>query len=260
MTGSVTIVGLGPGSKNLISPEVSNAIEKATDIVGYYKYTNRIDKRENLRIHSSDNKYEVSRAKLAIDLALEGKNVVIISSGDPGIFAMSSAFFEFVEKTSKNIEDIEISVLPGISSMLAASSRVGAPLGHDFCVINLSDNLKPWKILKQRIISAIKSDFVVVFFNPRSKTRPNTFKKALDIFKKYSVCDKFVLFAKSVYKKNEDLKIVKLSSACYTMADMNTLVVIGSNLSRVIKKNKTFFYTPRTYSLESSHFKTDSKS
>ncbi len=259
MLGSVTIVGLGPGSKDLISPEVSKVIEEATDVVGYYKYTNRIAKRKNLKIHSSDNTYEISRAERAIDLALEGKNVVIISSGDPGIFAMSSAFFEFIEKTNKNIDDIEINVLPGISSMLAASSKAGAPLGHDFCVINLSDNLKPWKIIKERIILAIKADFVVVFFNPRSKTRPDTFKKALKIFKKYSSVDKFVLFAKSLYKKNEDLTVVRLSTACHTMANMNTLVIIGSNLSRVIKKNKTFFYTPRSYSLKFSQSKTDSK-
>ena len=259
MIGSVTIVGLGPGSSDLISPEVSKALEEATDVVGYYKYTNRIVEKKNLKIHSSDNKYEIARAELAVDLALEGKNVVVISSGDPGIFAMSSAFFEFIEKTTKNIDGIEINVLPGISSMLAASSRVGAPLGHDFCVINLSDNLKPWKILKERIILAIKADFVVVFFNPRSKKRANTLKKALDIFKNKSLCDKFVLFAKSVYKKNEDLKIVKLSAACHTMADMNTLVVIGSNLSRVIKKNKTFFYTPRSYFSEFNHSKRDSK-
>jgi len=259
MIGSVTIVGLGPGPRDLISPEVTKAIEKATDIVGYYKYTNTINERKNLKIHSSDNKYEISRAELAIDLALEGKSVVIVSSGDPGIFAMSSAFFEFIEKTDKNIEGIEINVLPGISSLLAASSKVGAPLGHDFCVINLSDNLKPWKILKERIILAIKADFVVVFFNPRSKARPKTLKKAFNIFKKHSAVDKFVLFAKSVYKKNEDLKVVKLSSACHTMADMKTLVVVGSNLSRVINKNKTFFYTPRSYFFKSSHFKTDSK-
>ena len=157
MIGSVTIVGLGPGSKELISPEVSKAIESATDIIGYEKYTNRIEKRKNLTIHSSDNRHEISRAKLAIDLALQGKQTVIVSSGDPGIFAMSAAFFETLEKTSKNIQNIEIKVLPGISSMLAASSKVGAPLGHDFCVINLSDNLKPWKLIQKRVILAIDS-------------------------------------------------------------------------------------------------------
>ena len=247
MRGSVTIVGLGPGSDDLISPEVNKAISNATDIVGYGKYTERIKKRKNLKIHSSDNKHEIFRADLALDLAITGKKVVIVSSGDPGIFAMSSAFFECLEKTNKNIEEIEINVLPGISSMLAASSRIGAPLGHDFCVINISDNLKPWKILKKRIILAIESDFVVVLFNPRSKARPDTLKKTFDIFKNLSERERFVLFAKSVYKKNEDLKLVKLSEACDKMADMNTLIIIGSSLSRVIKKNKTFFYTPRDY-------------
>tara|TARA_B100000989_G_C19384746_1_gene403146 strand:- start:45 stop:794 length:750 start_codon:yes stop_codon:yes gene_type:complete len=247
MLGSVTIVGLGPGSEDLVSPEVSRAILNATDIIGYYKYTKRIAKRENLKIHSSDNKFEIARAKLAIELALEGKNVVIASSGDPGIFAMSSAFFEYIENTNKNIEGIDIKVLPGISSMLAASSKSGAPLGHDFCVINLSDNLKPWEILQKRIILAIEADFVVVFYNPRSKARPDILKKVLDIFKNYSKTDKYVLFAKSVCKQNEDLKVVNLSNACHKMADMNTLVIIGSSQSRVIKRNKTFFYTPRSY-------------
>tara|TARA_B100001057_G_C22785854_1_gene925515 strand:- start:860 stop:1609 length:750 start_codon:yes stop_codon:yes gene_type:complete len=247
MKGRVIIVGLGPGSENLVSEEVKEAILKATDIVGYKKYTERITPRKGLTIHSSDNKFEISRAKLAVNLALDGKKVVIVSSGDPGIFAMSSAFFEYIEETDKNLDNIEIKVMPGISSMLAASSKVGSPLGHDFCVINLSDNLKPWSLLKKRIVSAIKSDFVIVFFNPRSRARPETFKEALDLFKKHSKFDRFILFAKSVYKKNENLKIIRLSEANYKMADMNTLVIIGSTLSKVIKKKQTFFYTPRSY-------------
>ena len=160
---------------------------------------------------------------------------------------MSSAFFEYIEETDKNLDNIEIKVMPGISSMLAASSKIGSPLGHDFCVINLSDNLKPWSLLKKRIVSAIKSDFVVVFFNPRSRARPETFKEALDLFKKHSKFDRFILFAKSVYKENENLKIIRLSEADHKMADMNTLVIIGSTLSKVIKKKQTFFYTPRSY-------------
>ena len=247
MKGSVTIVGLGPGSRNLISPEVSKAISNATDVVGYSKYTQRIKKRKNLEIHSSENRFEISRAELAIDLALNGKNVVIISSGDPGIFAMSSAFFECLENSKKDINSLDIKVLPGISSMLAASSRIGAPLGHDFCAINLSDNLKSWKILEKRIIHAIHADFVVIFFNPRSKARPHLLKKAFDIFKSHSENDRIVYFATSVYKKNEDLKLTKLSIASDKMANMNTLVIIGSSHSRVIKGKKTFFYTPRSY-------------
>ncbi len=245
MKGLVIIAGLGPGSEDLISPEVQKAILNATDIVGYKSYVNRIKPRKGLTIHSSDNRFELSRAELAVKLALDGKKVVIVSSGDPGIFAMSSAFFEYIEKTKEDIENIEIKVMPGISSMLAASSRIGAPLGHDFCVINLSDNLKPWKLLKKRIVSAIQSDFVLVLFNPRSKARPDTLKKTFEIFKNYCVSERPVFFAKSVYKKNEDLKIVKLSQASHKMADMNTLVIIGSSLSRIIKKKKTFFYTPR---------------
>ncbi len=247
MLGSVTIVGLGPGSKELISPEVTKAIQSATDIIGYEKYTNRIEKRKNLTIHSSDNRHEISRAKLAIDLALQGKQTVIVSSGDPGIFAMSAAFFETLEKTSKNIQNIEIKVLPGISSMLAASSKVGAPLGHDFCVINLSDNLKPWKLIQKRVILAIESDLVIVFFNPRSKARPNTLKKVLKLSRNYCKEKRFVLFAKSVYTDNEEIKICELNKANHEMADMSTLIIIGSSLSRVINKNKTFFYTPRSY-------------
>ncbi len=247
MKGVVIIVGLGPGSEKLISPEVQQAIISATDIVGYKQYTNRIKPRKNLTIHSSDNKHELSRAKLAVKLALEGKRVVIVSSGDPGIFAMSSAFFEYIENTKENIDKIDIKVMPGISSMLAASSRIGAPLGHDFCVINLSDNLKPWKLIKKRIVSAVQSDFVIVFFNPRSKARPRILMKTFDILQNHSECDRLVLFAKSVYKENEELKIVKLSKADYRLADMNTLVIVGSSLSRIIKGKKKFFYTPRYF-------------
>jgi precorrin-3B C17-methyltransferase len=150
MTGWVRVVGLGPGDEALVTPEVRATVDAATDIVGYIPYVRRIAPRDGLTLHESDNRVELDRAAHALEMAAAGRRVVVVSSGDPGVFAMASALFEALEKGPEDWLAIDIRVLPGITAMLAAAARLGAPLGHDFCAINLSDNLKPWSLIDTR--------------------------------------------------------------------------------------------------------------
>ena len=187
MTGWVVIAGLGPGDDSLIAPQVTDAIAQATDIVGYIPYVRRITPREGLNLHESDNRVELDRASHALEMAAKGRRVVVVSSGDPGVFAMASAVFEAMEAGPTAWRDLNVTVLPGITAMLAASAAVGAPLGHDFCAINLSDNLKPWSLIEKRLRLAAEADFAMAFYNPRSKARPDGFGRVLAVLK--DVCE-----------------------------------------------------------------------
>ena len=172
MSGSVLIAGLGPGAEHLVTPEVRDALAQATDVVGYIPYVARVPERPGLTLHATDNRVEIDRSRHALEMASEGKRVVVVSSGDPGVFAMAAAVFEAVEHGPDHWRNLDIRVLPGITAMLAASARAGAPLGHDFCAINLSDNLKPWELIEKRLRLAAEADFAMAFYNPRSKSRP----------------------------------------------------------------------------------------
>ncbi len=147
MSGWVKIAGLGPGDEALVTPEVTAALAEATDVVGYIPYVARVAERPGLTLHASDNRVEIDRSQHALQMAAEGKKVVVVSSGDPGVFAMAAAVFEALESGPSEWRELQIDVLPGITAMLAASARAGAPMGHDFCAINLSDNQKPWSLI-----------------------------------------------------------------------------------------------------------------
>lgn len=248
--GSLFVVGLGPGDEDMISPKVVKVISIATDIVGYGPYVDRIKPRSNLIIHPSDNRVELDRARSAIDLALNGKTVVVVSSGDPSVFAMASAVFEVIESGPTEFYEIDVTVLPGITAMLAASAAAGAFLGHDFCTINLSDNLKPWHIIEKRLRLAIQGDFAIALYNPRSKSRPDGFKKTLSIFIDEGVGDRLILFARDVSLPSQELCSMPILDARPEMADMRTVVLVGSSHTRKIKRNgvkKSYIYTPRYY-------------
>src|SRR5262249_35237733 len=180
MMGTLTIAGLGPGDAALITPEVSAALSEATDVVGYAPYVARVGAREGLTLHPSDNGMELKRACDALKLAAEGRKGVVVSSGDPGVFGMAAAVFEALE-ASRKWQDVAIRVLPGVTAMLAAAARTGAPLGHDFCAINLSDNLKPWPVIEKRLRLAAAADFAIALYNPRSASRPDDLARALQI-------------------------------------------------------------------------------
>ena len=249
MKGSLTIVGLGPGAPELITPAVTDALKDSTDIVGYSKYIERVKDASGKSFHPSDNREEIDRAELSINLALQGKKVVVVSSGDPGVFAMASAIFEVVDKKTISIDALSIVVLPGITALLAASARLGAPIGHDFCVINLSDNLKSWDILKSRVIAAAKADFVIAFYNPRSKSRKNQLSEIYDVLRKNCKSDRIVIYANSVSTESEAIFETTLSEADASSVSMKTLVIIGSSSTKKIR-NTGYIYTPRYSGVE----------
>ncbi len=244
MSGWIAIAGLGPGDDALVTPEVSAALAEATDVVGYIPYVARVTPRAGLTLHPSDNRVEIERAAHALALASAGHRVVVVSSGDPGVFAMAAAVFEAIEHGPADWARLDVRVLPGITAMLAAAARAGAPLGHDFCAINLSDNLKPQAIIDRRVRLAAQADFAIAFYNPRSKARPDGLDAALGILRETCADRRPVLFARAVSTPDEHLHVVPLPDARAEMADMRTVVIVGSSRTRMIAGTR-FLYTPR---------------
>lgn len=241
MSGLLTIAGLGPGSAALVTPEVSAALADATDVLGYAPYVARVATREGLRLHPSDNRMELERAREALKLAAEGHNVVMVSSGDPGVFAMAAAVFETLESCPQ-WQEVAIRVLPGVTAMLAAAARVGAPLGHDFCAINLSDNLKPWSMIEKRLRLAAEADFAIALYNPRSASRPAGFGRALEILTEAGCGERIIIFAHAVTTPRERVEALPLRDARPEMADMATLVIVGNSATRRVGR---WVYAPR---------------
>jgi precorrin-3B C17-methyltransferase len=247
MSGWVQIAGLGPGADDLVTPQVQEALEQATDVVGYIPYVARVAERPGLTLHPSDNRVEIDRSRHALEMAAEGKRGVVVSSGDPGVFAMAAAVFEAVEAGPADWRDLDIRVLPGITAMLAASAAAGAPLGHDFCAINLSDNLKPWSLIEKRLRLAAEGDFAMAFYNPRSKSRPEGFERTLEILKDACGDDRPVIFARAVSTDQQAIRVVPLSQTTPDMADMRTMVIVGSSRTRIIARDGApIIYTPRS--------------
>ncbi|SFH70949.1 precorrin-3B C(17)-methyltransferase [Bradyrhizobium sp. Gha] len=241
MSGTLTIAGLGPGSDALVTPEVSTALATATDILGYAPYVSRVAPRPGLTLHPSDNRAELQRAAEALRLAADGGEVVVVSSGDPGVFAMASAVFEALE-LAPQYQDLPIRVLPGITAMLAAAARAGAPLGHDFCAINLSDNLKPWAVIEKRLRLAAEADFSIAMYNPRSASRPDGFGRALAVLKDAGCGERLVIFARAISAPDEKIVTLTLDDATPEMADMRTLVIVGNSQTRRVGR---WVYAPR---------------
>jgi precorrin-3B C17-methyltransferase len=248
MSGSLVIAGLGPGDAGLVTPEVQTALANATDVVGYIPYVARVPDRAGLTKHASDNRVELDRSNHALTMAADGRQVVVVSSGDPGVFAMASAVFEALEAGPAEWRTLDIRVLPGITAMLAAAARAGAPLGHDFCAINLSDNLKPWALIEKRLRLAVEGDFSCGFYNPRSKARPEGFSRVLNLLREVCEPERLITFARAVSTPDEDIKTVALQTAEPEMADMRTVVLLGSSRTRTITRDgqAPIVYTPRS--------------
>ncbi len=242
MTGWLCVAGLGPGDEDMVTPEVRAALAEATDVIGYFPYVARVAPRDGLTLHGSDNRVEIDRADHALALAAAGGRVVIVSSGDPGVFAMASALFEALENHPE-LHHLDIRILPGITAMLAAAAHAGAPLGHDFCAINLSDNLKPWELVEHRLRLAAQADFAMGFYNPRSASRPHQFARALDILREECGPERLIIFARAVSTPEERITTVTLGEATPEMADMRTVVLVGNSATRRVGR---FVYTPRS--------------
>jgi precorrin-3B C17-methyltransferase len=247
--GRLDIVGLGPGPLEWMTYEARSVIEAATDLVGYGPYLDRLPPLGEQRRHASDNRFELDRARAALDLALAGARVALVSGGDPGIFAMAAAVFEAVETGDPRWRTLAIDTHPGVSAMLAAAARLGAPLGHDFVALSLSDNLKPWSAIERRIKAAVEADFVMVLYNPASKARPHLIHDAFALLRTLTPAETIVAFARAVTGPDERIELTTLGAADPSKADMSTLILVGSSQTRRIERadGGCWVYTPRTY-------------
>lgn len=248
MSGRLFIVGLGPGDPSLQAPRAAEVLAEAADVVGYGPYVAQVPERAGLTRHITDNREEISRARHALQLAAEGRTVAVVSSGDPGVFAMASAVFEAIEAGTPGWRAIEIEVVPGVSAMFAAAARLGAPLGHDFCAISLSDNLKPWDVVLERLTAAARVGFVIALYNPISKARPWQLGAAFERLRGTLAPQTPVAFARAISRPNERLLTTDLASAQPGDADMSTLVLIGSAQTRRIGRadGGCWLYTRRS--------------
>jgi precorrin-2 C20-methyltransferase / precorrin-3B C17-methyltransferase len=245
--GRVSVVGLGPAGPQWLTPEAQAALARADDLVGYRTYLARVPTRRGQRRHASDNRVEAERAREALALAAGGAEVAVVSSGDPGIFAMAAAVLEAVDQENGRFAGVEVRVVPGLSAMQAAASRVGAPLGHDFCVISLSDNLKPWSIVERRLRAAGEADLVVALYNPASRTRREQLVRAIAALREHRARETPVVVARAVGSDAESVAVTTLAGLDVDAVDMRTLLIVGSSTTRVVLGDPPRVYTPRWY-------------
>lgn len=248
MSGRLTVVGLGPGRANQLTPEASAALAQARALFGYTRYLERVPEHPGQRRHVSDNREEQQRAERALACAADGTDVVVVSGGDPGVFAMAAVVCEAVERGPPEWRALDISVVPGVSAMLAVAARVGAPLGHDFCAISLSDNLKPWSLIERRLEAAATVGFVIALYNPVSRARPWQLERAFRILRTCLPEVTPVIFGRAIGRPAERVMIASLSAAAAVDADMATCVIVGSPNTRIIARpgKDCLVYTPRS--------------
>ena len=247
MTGKLYVVGLGPGNASQLTPEAEEAVRNASDVFGYGPYIDRIPERAGQQKHASDNRQEIQRAEEALSAATEGKTVAVVSGGDPGVFGMAAAVCEALEKGPGQWRQVDIAIVPGVSAMMAVAARVGAPLGHDFCAISLSDNLKPWPTVERRLELAATAGFVIALYNPISRARPWQLDQAFEKLRAVLPDTTPVVFGRAVGRPDERIAITQLGRAQGGNADMATCVIIGSAETRVVERPGTtpLVYTPR---------------
>jgi precorrin-3B C17-methyltransferase len=234
--GSLAVIGLGPGDAALLTESARRALDAAEDVVGYFPYVARVPERPGLTRHASDNRVEVDRARHALQLAASGRRVAVVSGGDPGVFAMAAALFEAVEHGEPGWRDLAITVEPGITAMLAAAARLGAPLGGDFCALSLSDNLKPWPVVTARLEAVLRADLVIALYNPISTARPWQLGAALEIAAGIRAPDTPVMFARAISRPDEAIRVATLAEARDVPADMATMVILGASTTRLIPR------------------------
>ncbi|WP_345816333.1 precorrin-3B C(17)-methyltransferase [Paraburkholderia sp. PREW-6R] len=236
--GRLTVIGLGPGSAELMVPAARRALDDATDILGYETYVRMAGAlRAGQRVHGTDNREEMQRARHAFELASEGRAVVMVSSGDPGVFAMAAAVLEALE-TSHNADwaAVELTIVPGVSAAFATAAQAGAPLGHDFCMLSLSDNLKPWTIIETRLRHAAQADLVMAFYNPISRARPWQLDKALDIVREYRSPSTRVVIGRDIDRPGATLRTMTLGELRSSDVDMRTMLIVGSSTTRAFPR------------------------
>jgi len=251
MMGKLFLIGLGPGDGDMQTPQAAHALTSADDIVGYKSYIERLtDRLPHQSLHLSGNGSELARARHALALASSGRTVAVVSGGDAGVFAMAAAVFEAIESGEEGWRSLDVEVIPGISAVLAVAARLGAPLGNDFCVLSLSDNLKPWELVLQRVTAAARAGFVLALYNPASRARPWQLPSALARLREILSPDTPVAFATAVTRAQERIAVVDLAHADEQEADMSTLVLVGTKTTRRIERpgGTPWLYTRRSAS------------
>ncbi|MBD8575497.1 precorrin-3B C(17)-methyltransferase [Pseudomonas syringae] len=253
--GRLAVIGLGPGAAELMVPAVKAELSRATDVLGYETYVRMAGPfREDQVLHCTDNREEMQRARHAFELAAQGRSVVVVSSGDPGVFAMAAAVLEALHEVADDAahahwQTVELEMLPGVSASLATAAQAGAPLGHDFCVMSLSDNLKPWDIIERRLDLAAQADLALAFYNPISRSRPWQLGRALEIVRQHRAPDTPVTLGRDIGRPGQTLRIITLGELTPEQVDMRTMVLIGSSTTCTFARagGGQWVYTPRWY-------------
>ncbi|WP_149182222.1 precorrin-2 C(20)-methyltransferase [Streptomyces sp. TRM49041] len=245
--GEVLVVGTGPAGPRWLTPETRGALASATDLVGYTTYLDRVPVRPGQRRHGSDNKVESERAEFALDLARRGRRVAVVSGGDPGVFAMATAVLEVASR--EEYADVPVRVLPGVTAANAAAAKAGAPLGHDYATISLSDRLKPWEVIAERLRAAASADLVLALYNPGSRSRTWQVAKARELLLEHRAPDTPVVVARDVGGAEESVRVLALVDLDPAEVDMRTLLLIGSSQTRAVRRadGTTVAWTPRRY-------------
>ena len=249
--GRLAVIGLGPGAAELMVPAVKVELARATDILGYETYVRMAGPfREDQVLHCTDNREEMQRARHAFELAAQGRSVIVVSSGDPGVFAMAAAVLEALHESSEpSWHSVDLEILPGVSASLATAAQAGAPLGHDFCVMSLSDNLKPWAIIEKRLDLAAEADLALAFYNPISRARPWQLGQALEIVGRHRTPETVVVLGRDIGRPGQTLRVTTLGELTPDQVDMRTMVLIGSSTTCVFPRAEggEWVYTPRWY-------------
>jgi precorrin-3B C17-methyltransferase / cobalt-factor III methyltransferase len=247
MSGRLAVVGLGPGDARWLTPEADAALAAADALFGYAPYLERVPARPGQNRHPSDNREEIARARAALELAARGGSVALVSGGDPGVFAMAAAVCEAIDQGPPRWRALDLTFVPGVTAMLAVAARVGAPLGHDFCALSLSDNLKTWETIEQRLDAAAGAGFVLALYNPISRARPWQLGKAFERLRRHLPDATPVVFGRAVGRADERVLIATLAEADAITADMATLIIVGSAATRLIARpdQPPLIYTPR---------------
>jgi precorrin-3B C17-methyltransferase len=250
MSGRLAVVGLGPGDVRWLTPEADAALAAADALFGYGPYLERAPVRDGQSRHPSDNRQEALRARDALETAAAGTNVALVSGGDPGVFAMAAAVCEQIEAGPAAWRGLDLEIVPGVTAMLAVAARVGAPLGHDFCALSLSDNLKPWPVIERRLDAAAQAGFVIALYNPISRARPWQLPAALERLRRHLPATTPTVFGRAVGRADENIAVTTLQAADPAGADMATLVIVGSAETRLVPRpgQAPLVYTPRSMS------------
>jgi precorrin-2 C20-methyltransferase / precorrin-3B C17-methyltransferase len=248
ITGRVDVVGLGPAGRDWLTPQATDVLAAADDIVGYATYVDRVPPNPRQRRHRSDNQVEAERAEFALDLARQGRRVAVVSSGDPGVFAMASVVFE-VAASHERFADVQVEIVPGLTAAQAVASQAGAPLGHDYVVLSLSDRLKPWEIIVRRLEAAAAGDFAIAIYNPASMSRRQQLTDARTLLLAHRDGQTPVVIGRAVGTPGQRVTVTTLADLDPEQVDMRSLLIVGSSQTRVLwaGSGSARVITPRRY-------------